>query len=191
MYTISGTVAVITGGARGTGLAPAKALAAEGAKLVIADIEATALNKAVAELSSAGAKAEDVMCGAADLASLQSLAEQAFSKIGCPWSEPKPVAPQNFIRRRSRRSDVIGDQNHSPDAKKRRPDTRPRLTPPAVRSNLGFPLSADQVLRSRSRSVVRRIPPRFFNAGDSQSRWLSHGSGFGQAVEPRALDLSA
>src|SRR5215472_4727504 len=82
MDTISGKVAVITGGASGIGLATAKALAGKGAKLVIADIEASALNKAVAELSSSGAKAEGVVCDVADLGSLRTLAQQAFSKMG-------------------------------------------------------------------------------------------------------------
>src|SRR5258708_10216270 len=82
MDTISGKVAVVTGGASGIGFATAKALAAKGAKLVIADIEASALNNAVAELSSSGAKAEGVMCDVADLASVQNLARQAFSKMG-------------------------------------------------------------------------------------------------------------
>ena len=82
MDTISGKVAVITGGASGIGFATAKALAARGAKLVVADIEASALNKAVAELSSSGAKAEGVVCDVADLGSVQNLAQQAFSKMG-------------------------------------------------------------------------------------------------------------
>jgi len=82
MDAISGKVAVITGGASGIGFATAKALAAKGAKLVIADIEATALNKAVAELSSSGAKAEGVLCDVADLGSVQNLAQRAFSKMG-------------------------------------------------------------------------------------------------------------
>ncbi|HEY2487631.1 MAG TPA: SDR family NAD(P)-dependent oxidoreductase [Candidatus Binataceae bacterium] len=82
MDTISGKVAVVTGGASGIGFATARALAAKGAKLVIADIEASALNNAVAELSSSGAKAEGVMCDVADLASVQNLARQAFSKMG-------------------------------------------------------------------------------------------------------------
>lgn len=82
MDTINGKVAVITGGASGIGFATAKALAAKGARLVIADIEASALNKAVGELSSSGAKAEGVVCDVADLTSVQNLAQQAFSKMG-------------------------------------------------------------------------------------------------------------
>jgi len=82
MDTISGKVAVITGGASGIGFATAKALAAKGARLVIADIEASALNQAVAELSSSGVKAEGVVCDVADLGSVQNLAQQAFSKMG-------------------------------------------------------------------------------------------------------------
>jgi NAD(P)-dependent dehydrogenase (short-subunit alcohol dehydrogenase family) len=82
MDTISGKVAVITGGASGIGFATAKALAAKGAKIVIADIEAGALDKAVAALSSSGAKAEGVVCDVANLASVQNLAAQTFSKMG-------------------------------------------------------------------------------------------------------------
>ena len=82
METISGKVAVITGGASGIGFATAKALADKGAKIVLADIEAAALDKAVAALSSSGAKVEGEVCDVANLASVQHLADSAFSKMG-------------------------------------------------------------------------------------------------------------
>jgi NAD(P)-dependent dehydrogenase (short-subunit alcohol dehydrogenase family) len=50
---LTGKVAVITGGASGIGLATAKALAAGGCKLVLADVEKSVLDAAVVELSRA------------------------------------------------------------------------------------------------------------------------------------------
>jgi NAD(P)-dependent dehydrogenase (short-subunit alcohol dehydrogenase family) len=47
---LNGKVAVITGGASGIGLATAKALAAQGCKLVLADVEVAVLDRVVAEL---------------------------------------------------------------------------------------------------------------------------------------------
>ena len=82
MENLNGKVAVITGGASGIGFATAKALAAKGVKIVIADIEAGALEKAVAALSSSGAKIEGVVCDVANLASVHHLAETAFSRMG-------------------------------------------------------------------------------------------------------------
>ena len=82
MENLTGKGAVITGGASGIGFATAKALADKGARIVIADIEAAALDKAVAALSSAGAKVEGVVCDVANLASVQHLADTTFSRMG-------------------------------------------------------------------------------------------------------------
>jgi NAD(P)-dependent dehydrogenase (short-subunit alcohol dehydrogenase family) len=82
MENLAGKVAVITGGASGIGFATAKALADKGVKIVIADIEAKALEQAVKTLSLEGAKVEGVVCDVASLAAVQQLADAAFSKMG-------------------------------------------------------------------------------------------------------------
>ena len=61
MQNFQNKVAVITGGASGLGFATATALAKHGARLVLADIEATALDKAVASFTSQGTQAIGVI----------------------------------------------------------------------------------------------------------------------------------
>jgi len=61
---IDGTVAFVTGGASGIGLAVAKSLAARGARVMLADINADLLASAKAELEASGATAETVLCRA-------------------------------------------------------------------------------------------------------------------------------
>lgn len=57
MERLSGRVAIITGGARGIGYAIAERLAAEGAHVVVADIEDEAARRAARELSGTGREA--------------------------------------------------------------------------------------------------------------------------------------
>lgn len=72
--------AVITGGASGIGLALARALVGEGANVVIADIEQSALDDATASLGS------DVVLGVrtdvADAASVEDLADATYEAFG-------------------------------------------------------------------------------------------------------------
>ena len=75
-------VAVITGGASGIGLATAKRLAASGARLVLADIERGALDRAVDGLRSDGADAIGVTCNVSDLTAVEDLADEAFASMG-------------------------------------------------------------------------------------------------------------
>jgi NAD(P)-dependent dehydrogenase (short-subunit alcohol dehydrogenase family) len=82
MEHLAGKAAVITGGASGIGFATAKALSARGARLVLADIETPALEKAVADLSSTGAKVEGVICDVSNLAAVRHLADAAFAHMG-------------------------------------------------------------------------------------------------------------
>ena len=67
-------VAVITGGASGIGLATATALAREGARVVLADVEEAALHKAVEGLRAKGAKAIGVRTDVGERSAVFALA---------------------------------------------------------------------------------------------------------------------
>ena len=82
MDDLRGRVAVITGGASGIGRALADAFAAEGMRLVLADVEAPALDKATGELRDAGHDVTGVVSDVVDPASVRALAEAAFSAYG-------------------------------------------------------------------------------------------------------------
>ncbi len=82
MDDLNGKVAVITGGASGIGLATARALAARGTRLVLADIEPRTLERAVADLAAEGAAVEGVACDVGREADVQRLADAAFSRMG-------------------------------------------------------------------------------------------------------------
>lgn len=82
MKDLKGKVAVITGGASGIGLATAQALAREGCRLVLADIEAPVLDAAVAALAAQGAEVIGVRTDVGELASVQALADAAWARFG-------------------------------------------------------------------------------------------------------------
>ena len=75
-------VAVITGGASGIGLALARRAAAEGMKLVLADIEEGALAAAAAELKAAGAKVLTVKTDVSRAEAVENLAAQTLQAFG-------------------------------------------------------------------------------------------------------------
>jgi NAD(P)-dependent dehydrogenase (short-subunit alcohol dehydrogenase family) len=75
-------VAVVTGAAGGIGLGIARALAAEGARLVLADVDARALDRRVADLRDSGAEAEAVVTDVADAAAVDALARAAHDHFG-------------------------------------------------------------------------------------------------------------
>lgn len=77
MDQLAGRTAVITGGASGIGLATARLLAAEGMRLVLADIEQGPLDQAAAELDALA-----VACDVGDLESVRQLADRAYDRFG-------------------------------------------------------------------------------------------------------------
>lgn len=82
MKEFAGKVAVVTGGASGIGRAMAGRFAAEGMKLVLADIEQAALDRAVAELTSAGALAAGLRTDVSRGEDVEALAQFALDRFG-------------------------------------------------------------------------------------------------------------
>jgi NAD(P)-dependent dehydrogenase (short-subunit alcohol dehydrogenase family) len=78
MDTLQGKVVVVTGGASGIGRALAHAVAARGAHPVLADVEASALDAAAAEIPGALAVRTDV----SDLASVEALRDAVLGRHG-------------------------------------------------------------------------------------------------------------
>lgn len=79
---IAASVAVITGGARGIGLAIGKSLAADGAKVVLADILEEELNQSVREIRGAGGEAVAVKADITRDADVEKLMDTAIERFG-------------------------------------------------------------------------------------------------------------
>lgn len=76
-----GAVAVVTGGASGIGYAICRALLERGARVVVADVEEPALERAVSELSAVG-DASGVRTDVSDEVSQVALADEVWSRHG-------------------------------------------------------------------------------------------------------------
>lgn len=78
---ISGTVSVVTGGAGGIGKGIVRALLDEGSTVVIADVESTAIDAAVADLSTHGSVSGWVT-DVSDFGSVEALADHVYATHG-------------------------------------------------------------------------------------------------------------
>lgn len=79
---IAGKVAVVTGGASGIGRGIGRALAARGADVVVADVDVARAGEVAAELERAGVRSIAVRCDVTERASVEALAERAWSAFG-------------------------------------------------------------------------------------------------------------
>lgn len=81
MDSFAGKVAVVTGGASGIGRSLVKELLADGAKVVIADVEQSALDRVLAEFDGAG-EVSGVVTDVSDPASVEALADAVYAQHG-------------------------------------------------------------------------------------------------------------
>lgn len=82
MDVLRGRVAVVTGGGSGIGRALAEALAREGTRLVVADVEEPAAGAVADGIRGRGGDAIAVRTDVSDLSQVQALADHAFSHFG-------------------------------------------------------------------------------------------------------------
>jgi NAD(P)-dependent dehydrogenase (short-subunit alcohol dehydrogenase family) len=80
--SFEGRGTVITGGANGIGFATAREFASRGARVVLADIDQAALDRAVAQLRDDGVDAHGVVCDVRKLDDVNNLADEAFRLLG-------------------------------------------------------------------------------------------------------------
>lgn len=79
---LQGRGAVVTGGGRGIGAATARALAAEGARVVVASRTEAEVESVADDIAGAGGEAWGVPCDVTDADSVAALAEAAEERIG-------------------------------------------------------------------------------------------------------------
>ncbi len=82
MTLLEGQTAVVTGAARGIGLAIATAFAAEGATVVISDVDAAAAEASAKALGAQGATAHAVAADVTDAAAVELVARSALERYG-------------------------------------------------------------------------------------------------------------
>ena len=79
---LSGKVAIVTGGASGIGRATALAMAREGAKVVVADVDRRAGEETAQEIRAAGGEAVFAQVDVSDAAQVERMVETALERYG-------------------------------------------------------------------------------------------------------------
>jgi len=99
--SLKGRGAVITGGGRGIGKAVARALAEQGASIIVSARTTKEIESVAAELTADGHKAYPMTCDVADEASVQAMAKAAVEFLGTVdiLVNNAGIAPSNPVKR--------------------------------------------------------------------------------------------
>lgn len=82
MKRLEGKIGIITGAVRGIGRATAERFSAEGASLVLADIDGDGIEKTAAEISTGGGNVVGQRCDVSDAASCEAVVKRALDEFG-------------------------------------------------------------------------------------------------------------
>jgi NAD(P)-dependent dehydrogenase (short-subunit alcohol dehydrogenase family) len=82
MKRLEGKVGIITGAVRGIGRATAERFSAEGASLVLADIDGDGIEKTAAEITATGGSVVGQRCDVSDAASCEAVVKRALDEFG-------------------------------------------------------------------------------------------------------------
>lgn len=82
LFKLTGRVALVTGGGRGIGLACAEALAEAGARVIIADRDATLADQGRMAVLAKGCEADDVIMDVTDSARVAQVADEVVARHG-------------------------------------------------------------------------------------------------------------
>lgn len=82
MTTLAGKVAIVTGGAGGIGAATARRMASVGARVVVVDVAASAIDDVVASVAQAGGTAAGFLADVSDVESVREMVDFAIATYG-------------------------------------------------------------------------------------------------------------
>jgi NAD(P)-dependent dehydrogenase (short-subunit alcohol dehydrogenase family) len=101
-YDFAGQVALVTGAAAGMGFDTARAFAASGAAVVLADVDVSALRAATDKLTAGGQRALAVTCDVADEDQVAALVDRTvaeFGRLDMAFNNAGVMPPQTESRR--------------------------------------------------------------------------------------------